>query len=120
MRYLRLASAAIVGYMIVAGGLSLIVMTWWINETLPLTRVWIGVIVIALLACGWIAGRVTALIAGELRKPAVYLVAGLTFAVLTMNIVLDVAVEPLWFKLTALVLVIVAALGSLRSTSKES
>ncbi len=119
MRYLRTALGGIVGYAIVAGGLSLLVMTWWINETLPVTALWIGVILIALPLIGWVAGKMAALIAGELAKAAIYIVCGMTLAIMTMNIVLDVAAEPLWFKLCAIGLIIPGVLraGPARRTS---
>ena len=114
MRYLRLALGAIVGYAIVAVGLSALVMTWWINETLPASATWIVVILIALVLIGWVAGTVAALIAGVLAKPAVYVVCAMTLAIMTMNIVLDVAAEPLWFKLAAIGLIVPATIASLR------
>lgn len=120
MRYLRLALAVVIGYAIVAGGLSLLVMTWWINGTLPVNVAWIPVILVALLVTGWIAGRVAALVAADLEKPAVYLVAGLTVAILTMNIILDVAAEPLWFKVCAMGLIVAGDIAAVRRSKRSS
>ncbi len=102
----------VVGYAIVAGGLSLIVMTWWVNEWLAVGPVSIAAIAVALLAVGWIAGFVAASIARATARWAIYGVAGLTLSVLIVNIILDVAAEPLWFKVLAIALVLPAVLIS--------
>ena len=120
MRYVRLVVAAITGYAIVVLGLSLIVMTWWINESLPVTVAWILAMIVALFVCGWVAGKVAGWVAGEMRKAAVFLVVGLTVAILTMNILLDVAAEPLWFKLVAMGQLATGSLLSIRDVWRAS
>ena len=110
MTHVRTVLAVILGYAIVAGGLSLIVMTWWVNEWLPLGAPSVVAIGIGLVVVGWLAGFLAAAVAPSTVRVAIYGVAALTFLVLGANIIMDVAVEPLWFKVMAIALVIPAVL----------
>lgn len=105
MTTLRVAGAAILGWLVVALGQTLIVWTWWIRELFPLNPLTIVAIAFALLVLGWIAGFLARKASGG-RKSAGYVVAALTLLVLVGNVVLDVAVEPSWFKGLVLVLLI--------------
>lgn len=121
IKFSRAIGAVILGYVMVAGGLSLIVMTWWINEQLPVSVPWIVAIVVGLAALGWLAGRTARLVAGEFARTSALVLAALTTLVMTANIIMDVAAEPLWFKAAVLLVtvpgVIIAGLRGGSSTA---
>ncbi len=102
----RAVGAVILGYVLVAGGLSLIVMTWWINEQLPVSVPWVAAIVVGLAVLGWVAGKTARLVAGEFARTSALVLAALTTLVMTANIILNVAAEPLWFKTAVLVVTV--------------
>lgn len=112
MRVLRAVAGVVLGYVIVAGALSLLVMTWWINEWLPVSLSWIVAIMIALMLAGWLAGTLARIVAGDFARVSVYVLAALTALVMTINIILDVAAEPLWFKALVLALTLPSILIS--------
>ena len=105
-RWLRVLLGAVLGYLVVAGSLTLIVMTWWINEWLPLGPLWIAAIVGALILSGWLAGSCARRVSGGAGRPALYAAAAITVIVTTANIVLGVAAEPLWFKVLVLTVLV--------------
>lgn len=101
-RLLRSAGGVLAGYAVVGLGLSFIVVAWWIEGWLPLGTLGIAAIVAALCLVGGLAGWVASTIDGSESSVAVLGVAVLTTLVLVANIVMDVAIEPLWFKLLAI------------------
>jgi len=90
----------------------LIVTTWWIRLWLPMGPLWVVAIGVSLILSGWLAGLLARRMAGDGGERAVYAAAAMTVLVTVTNIVLDVAVEPLWFKVLVLTLLVPSLLVS--------
>ena len=101
----RLLLGTVAGYAIVGVGLSLLVTAVWIEAWLPLGAPLVVGLALALVGLGVSAGWTSTRIAAQRGRTAGLAVAGLTLAVLAANMILDVAVEPLWFKALAMGLV---------------
>lgn len=108
IRALRAVGAIVLGYVGFAGGLSALVLAVWDAGRVQPTGIGLLPIVLALVALGLVVGVVTGAMGGELGRVAAYIVGALVLAVTIINILLDVAIEPLWFKLCVIGLVIPA------------
>ena len=108
MKILRAIVAVVVGYVLFAGASmfllrsGLFMMSPW--------RLMVVVILAALALIGLVVGSIARLIAGEQRRLVSYLLAGLVALVTLVSLIERSGVEPTWYKLGTLVLIVPAIL----------
>jgi len=116
MNLIRAFGAVVVGYLIYAVS-SMLLVGLVMAQKGPIM---VGLACVALAAIGWVAGFVAVKVAGSMRRPAAFILAGLISAATIANLVLQLGAEPTWYKIATLLLTVPAILiASLRSTGNE-
>ncbi|GJL95397.1 MAG: hypothetical protein DHS20C05_18020 [Hyphococcus sp.] len=114
MNIVRSIAAVIVGYLIFAFADMALVLGLFDQGlvTSPLIQKLAGLI--GLLMIGFIVGFTVAKISGAYKRASIVIVVILIGAMTVLNIVLDQAIEPLWFKVLVLIVCAPAAVWSMR------
>lgn len=117
MKLIRAFGAVVVGYLIYAVS-SMLLVGLVMAQKGPIT---VGLACVALAAIGCLAGFLAVKIAGSMRRPTGFILAGLVASATIANLAMLLGAEPTWYKLATLLLTVPAILVvSLRSTVSES
>lgn len=100
----RVVGAALLGFIVYAGGLMGLVFLWFMRRDAPVQGVEHLFNVVLLLVLAAAASQVTVWVAGQRGKPALIGLAVLILAVGTLNISLGQAIEPSWFTLLEMII----------------
>ncbi len=123
---IRSVAATILGFLLFGSGLTALVLYSFVTPLLSQGALWFITLFAGVVGLGAFLGLVTAGVSGSSSPRPAHALAALATLMMTVNIILNVAIEPVWFKVMVLLvtiptlLLVDARLRARRSTQNES